>query len=56
MAEFLKAPLLWAATNTAGDDLWKRALEFYAKAKAIRHNKSMNATQPTHQRLASHYT
>ena len=50
--------LLWAATdsqlltpngpNTAGDDLRKRALEFYAKAKAIRHNKSMDAaTQPT---------
>jgi hypothetical protein len=53
--------LLWAATdsqlltpngpNTAGDDLRKRALEFYAKAKAIRrHNKSMSmgaATQPT---------
>ena len=50
--------LLWAATdsqlltpngpNTAGDDLRKRALEFYAKAKAIRHSKSMGAaTQPT---------
>jgi hypothetical protein len=33
--------------NTAGDDLRKRALEFYAKAKAIRHNTSMGAaTQP----------
>jgi hypothetical protein len=50
--------LLWAATdsqlltpnapNTAGGDLRKRALEFYAKAKAIRHNKSMGAAaQPT---------
>jgi hypothetical protein len=44
--------LLWAATdsqllmpngpNTAGGDLRKRALEFYAKAKAIRHSKSMH--------------
>jgi hypothetical protein len=34
--------------NTAWDDLRKRALEFYAKAKAIRHNKPMGAaTQPT---------
>jgi hypothetical protein len=42
--------LLWAATdsqlltpngpNTAAGDLGKRALELYAKAKAIRHNKS----------------
>jgi hypothetical protein len=50
--------LLWAATNsqlltpngpnTARDDLRKRALEFYAKAKAIRHTKSMAAAaQPT---------
>jgi hypothetical protein len=55
MGRFRQA-LLWAATdsqlltpngpNTAGDDLRKRALEFYAKA--IRHNKSMGAaTQPT---------
>jgi hypothetical protein len=50
--------LHWAATDsqlltpngpkTAGDDLRKQALELYAKAKAIRHNKSMGAaTQPT---------
>jgi hypothetical protein len=29
--------------NTAGDDLRGPALEFYAKAKAIRHNKSLGA-------------
>ena len=49
----LRNALLWAATgsalltpndpNPAGDGLRRRALEFYAKATAIRHNKSKDA-------------
>ena len=49
----LRNALLWAATdsalltpngpNPAGDGLRWRALEFYAKATAIRHNKSKGA-------------
>jgi hypothetical protein len=54
----LRNALLWAATDSAlltpngpnptGGGLWQRALELYAKASDIRHNKSKGvAAQPT---------
>jgi hypothetical protein len=41
--------------NTAGGDLRKRALELYAKAKAIRYNNPMGAaTQPSAHVITTH--